>query len=104
MLFEIWNETLLGAVALVEYHEPEIRDIAAVLERKKRISRTASPVEKILARREARGRSIGGLCRSAVCALARKIDDALSTDGFSAGRSRYDYLRLPPVGGQRLRQ
>ena len=74
---EMWGETLLGAVALVEHHKPEILDIAAVLERKKRISRTDRPVEKILARV-----TPGPIGRGAVSqhglALARKIDDALT--------------------------
>jgi hypothetical protein len=73
---EMWNETLLGAVALVERHRPEILDIAEVLGRKKRISRTDRAVEKILARVpqgpiDTRALSPRGP------ALARKITDGL---------------------------
>jgi hypothetical protein len=75
--FEIWNETLLGAVALVERHSPEILDIAAVLERKKRISRLDRPVEKILMRVEEAPIDMGAVSQRGL-ALARKIDDALT--------------------------
>jgi hypothetical protein len=73
---EMWDETLLGAVALVEHHEPEILDIAALLECRGRISRLDRPVEKILARV-----TPGPIDRGAVSqrglALARRVTEAL---------------------------
>ena len=74
--FEMWYEIVLGTVALVERHSPEILDIAAVLERKGRISRTDRPVEKILARVEQAPIDMGSVSERGL-ALARKIDDAL---------------------------
>jgi hypothetical protein len=73
---EMWEETLLGAVALVEHHEPEILDIAAVLERKKRISRTGSAVNKILMRVEEAPIDMGSVSERGL-ALARRITEAL---------------------------
>jgi hypothetical protein len=73
---EMWDETLLGAVALVEHHKPEILDIAALLECRGRISRLDRPVEKILARV-----TPGPIDRGAVSqrglALARRVTEAL---------------------------
>jgi hypothetical protein len=73
---EMWDETLLGAVALVEHHKPEILDIAAVLERQKRISRTDRAVEKILMRVEEAPIDVG-LVSERGLALARRITEAL---------------------------
>ena len=76
MLSEMWDETLLGAVALVEHHKPEILGIGAVLERRGRIWRTDSAVNKILMRVEQAPIDMGSVSQRGQV-LARKIDDAL---------------------------
>jgi hypothetical protein len=73
---EMWEETLLGAVALVERHRPEILDIAVVLERRKRISRTDSAVNKILMRVEEAPIDIRAVSQRGL-ALAHRITKAL---------------------------
>jgi hypothetical protein len=73
---EMWDETLLGTVALLERYRPEILDIAALLERKKRISCTDRPVKKILTRVMARprpGRIDMGSVSDRGLAMAHKI-------------------------------
>jgi hypothetical protein len=47
---KMWRETLLGAIGLVEWHAPEIRDLGALLERRKSINCWHPPARKILLR------------------------------------------------------
>ena len=75
-VIEMWDETLLGAVALVEHHKPEILGIGAVLERRGRIWRTDSAVNKILMRVEQAPIDVG-LVSERGLALARRITEAL---------------------------
>jgi hypothetical protein len=45
---KMWRKTLLGAIGLVEWHAPEIRDLGALLERRKSINCWHPPARKIL--------------------------------------------------------
>ena len=47
---KMWRETLHGAIGLVEWHTPEIRDFGALLERRKSINCWRPPARKILVR------------------------------------------------------
>ena len=73
---EMWDETLLGAVALIEHHKPEILDIAAVLEREGCIWRTNSAVNKILMRVEEAPIDMRAVSERGL-ALADRINEAL---------------------------
>jgi hypothetical protein len=73
---EMWDETLLGAVALIEHHKPEILDIAAVLEREGCIWRTNSAVNKILMRVEEAPIDMRAVSERGL-ALADRITEAL---------------------------
>jgi hypothetical protein len=45
---KMWRATLLGAIGLAEWHAPEIRDLGALLERRKSINCWHPPARKIL--------------------------------------------------------
>ena len=73
---EARRDALLGAVSLVERHAPEVLDIAALLERRGRISRSQPSIRKILARVKQAAVATGSVSERGV-ALARKIEDAV---------------------------
>ena len=47
---KMWRETLHGAIGLVEWHTPEIREFGALLERRKSVNCWHPPARKILLR------------------------------------------------------
>ena len=73
---EIWDETLLAAVAIVERERRAILDVAALLEKNKQISCTNRPVKKILAGVKQTPIDAGVVSQRGL-ALARKINDAV---------------------------
>ena len=73
----LWRKTLSRAVALMEHYGSEIRDIAKVLDRRRRIFDSTPSVRKILPRVWQTPVELRSVSERGV-ALARKIEDATS--------------------------
>ncbi len=84
---EALRQTVRKAIALVERHEPGIRDIAGALEHKKSISRFDRPVKKILQR----------VLRGVIANTPLSDEGQTLSDKIMGALAQLEFLGLPVV-------